>query len=147
KLGTIENIGLKTTRIRSLAGEQLVIGNANLTASRNHNYKRLARSRAGITFDVQYGTPAEPLRAIPGWIKAAIEKQQLTVFDRSHFEAFNTSSLQFETVYFIDHPDMGRFIDIQQAINLDIYDAFKQRGIKFAIPAQSVFLNPNEKLE
>ncbi len=147
KMGTIEYIGLKTTRIRSLSGEQLVIGNANLTASRIHNYKRLARRRAVFTLDVEYGTPAEKLREIPALVRSIIEQQKLTVFDRSHFKAFGASSLQFETVYYIDHPDMGRFMDIQQAINLAIYDAFKQRGIKFAIPAQSVFLNPNEQLE
>lgn len=147
KLGTIEYIGLKTTRIRALSGEQLVIGNANLTASRIHNYKRLARRRAVFTFEVQYGTPVELLREIPTLVKSIIEQQELTAFDRAHFKAYNTSSLQFETVYYIDHPDMTRFMDIQQSINLAIYEAFLQRGIKFAIPAQSVFLNPNEKLQ
>ncbi len=147
KMGTIEYIGLKTTRIRALSGEQLVIGNANLTASRIHNYKRLARRRAVFLLDVEYGTPLEKLNEIPALIRSIVEQQELTTFDRSHFKTYAASSLQFETVYFINNPEMNTFMDIQQAINLAIYDAFTQRGINFAFPSQSVYLNPNEKMQ
>lgn len=147
KLGTIEYIGLKTTRIRSLSGEQLVIGNANLTASRIHNYKRLARRRAVFQIDVEYGTPLEQLKEIPVLFKSIIEQQELATFDRSHFAKYADSSLRFETVYFINNPEMSVFMDVQQKINFTIYEEFAKRGINFAFPSQSVYLNPTEKLE
>ncbi len=147
KLGTIEYIGLKTTRIRSLSGEQLVIGNANLTDSRIHNYKRMPRRRIVFTIDVEYGTPLEKLRELPGFFKSVIEKEELTTFDRAHFAKYADSSLRYEMVYFVNVPDFNAYMDIQQRINFTIYEEFNRRGIAFALPSRSIYFNPNQKLE
>jgi small-conductance mechanosensitive channel len=147
KLGTIEYIGLKTTRIRSLSGEQLVIGNASLTSSRIHNYKRLARRRAVFSIDVEYGTPLETLKEIPELLKAIVTEQELATLDRAHFTKYADWSLRFEVVFFVEAPEMVTYLNIQQEINFRIYEEFQKRGIQFAFPSQSVYWNPNKKVE
>ncbi|HEY9046722.1 MAG TPA: mechanosensitive ion channel family protein [Ohtaekwangia sp.] len=131
KMGTIEYIGLKTTRVRSLSGEQIVIGNSNLTGARIHNYKRLFTRRVVFTLNVDYRTPVEKLKSIPGIIRATIEGESLTKFDRSHFAAYGDWSLRYETVYFVEDPDYNKFMDIQQNINLKLYEALLKNEIYF----------------
>lgn len=140
KMGTVEYIGIKTTRIRSLSGEQLVIGNSNLTAARIHNYKRMNRRRVLFSIDVEYGTPLEKIREIPGKLKAIVEQQSNTTFDRAHFAKYADWSLRFEVVYWVTVPDYNAFADIQQEINLRIYEEFEKSNIGFAFPSQTVYL-------
>ncbi len=131
--GTIEYIGLKTTRIRSLTGEQIIISNSDLTKSRVHNFKRQATRRIAFTLSVRYQTPAEKLRKIPGIIKEIIEASENTQFDRAHFAKFTEYGLTFEVVYFVTVPDYIRYMDVQQEINLKIMEAFKNEQINFLI--------------
>jgi small-conductance mechanosensitive channel len=147
KLGTIENIGIKTTRIRSLSGEQLVIGNANLTSSRIHNYKRLNRRRVVFSIDVDYHTSLEKLKLIPDKLRYIVEQQDNVVFDRSHFAAFKDWSLRFEVVYHVLSADFNVYMNIQQGINFMIVEFFREQGINFAFPSQTVYVNPEGKLE
>lgn len=132
KMGTIEYVGIKTTHIRSLSGEQIILGNSNLTNSRIHNYKRMMRRRVVFTIDVEYGTPLETLKKIPGLIRSIVERQQLVTFDRAHFAAYKDWSLRFEVVYYVLSADYNVFMDIQQSINLEIYEAFQREKIAFA---------------
>lgn len=141
KRGTVEYIGLKTTRIRSLTGEQLVISNTNLTNSRLHNFKLLERRRIVMNLGVTYGTPSEKLQRIPGMIRQIIEAVPQTTFDRAHFATYGPYSLQFEVVYFIETQDYMVYMDAQQTINLAIYDAFAAEGISFAYPTQQILLS------
>jgi small-conductance mechanosensitive channel len=141
KRGTVEYIGLKTTRIRSLTGEQLVISNTNLTNSRLHNFKLLERRRIVMNLSVTYGTPSEKLQRIPGMIRQIIEAVPQTTFDRAHFATYGPYSLQFEVVYFIETQDYMVYMDAQQTINLAIYDAFAAEGISFAYPTQQILLS------
>ena len=143
KLGTIEYVGLKTTRIRSLSGEQLVIGNANLTNSRIHNYKRMPRRRIVFSIDVEYGTPIEKLRELPDFFKSLIEREELTTFDRAHFAKYADSSLRYEMVYFVNVPEYNTYMDIQQRINFAIYEEFTRQEIGFAFPSQSAAFVPH----
>ena len=145
KLGTIEYVGLKTTRIRSLSGEQLVIGNANLMSARIHNFKRMLRRRAVFTIDVEYGTPIETVRAIPQLLKEIVQRHDLATLDRAHFAKYADWSLRFEVVYFVNVPEMVTYMDVQQSINLMIYEEFGKLGINFAFPSQSVYVNPSGK--
>jgi small-conductance mechanosensitive channel len=145
KMGTVEYIGIKTTRIRSLTGEQLVIGNSNLTSSRIHNHKRLMRRRVLFTIDVEYGTSLEKLREIPVMLRKIVENQSSVIFDRAHFARYNEWSLRFEVVYNVTVPDFNVYMDIQQNINLLIYEQFIQHGIGFAYPAQHVFLRQTDR--
>jgi small-conductance mechanosensitive channel len=143
-LGSVEHIGLKTTRIRSLSGEQLIISNADLLKSRIRNFKRMAERRVVFALDVTYQTPAEKLEKIPDMIKEMIESQELTRFDRAHFKNFGDFSLNFEVVYWMSSPDYTIFMDTQQTINLMIYRRFAEEGIAFAYPTQTLFLENTE---
>ena len=137
-MGTVERIGLKTTRVRSLSGEQIIISNSDLLSSRIRNYKRMFERRVVFEIGVVYQTPAAQLEAIPGMIRAAVEAQEQTRFDRAHFKGFGASALTFETVYYVLAPDYALYMDIQQAINLDLFRRFEAEGIGFAYPTQTL---------
>jgi small-conductance mechanosensitive channel len=141
KMGTVEYIGIKTTRLRTLSGEQLVCSNTDLTNSRVHNYKRMERRRVVFNFGVVYGTPAEKLQKIPLMMKAAIEAQKLTQFDRAHFLSFGAYSLDFEVVYYVLSADYNQYMDIQQNINLQLFTQFEEAQIEFAFPTQTVLFD------
>jgi small-conductance mechanosensitive channel len=139
-MGTVENVGLKTTRIRALSGEQLVISNADLLSSRIRNFKRMQERRVIFEAGVVYGTPAESLRKIPQIIKETVESRANTRFDRSHFKAFGESALTYETVYYMRVPDYNTYMDTQEAINLELYERFETLGIEFAYPTQTLIV-------
>jgi small-conductance mechanosensitive channel len=142
-LGAVEHIGLKTTRIRSLSGEQLIFSNNDLLTSRIRNFKRMQERRIVFAVGVTYQTPAEKLEKIPLIIKEFIEAQELTRFDRAHFKEFGDFSLNFEAVYWLASPDYNKYMDTQQAINLAIYRKFAAEGIEFAYPTQTVYMEKN----
>ncbi len=131
-MGTIEDIGLKTTRIRSLTGELLVFPNSNLLESRIKNFRDQRERRVEFSIGVVYQTPQGKLGAIPGIIRSIIERQENTRFERSHFKAFGDSALNFETVYWMTLPDYNIFMDTQQRIYLEILDRFEKEAIQFA---------------
>jgi len=139
-LGSVEHIGLKSTRIRSLSGEQLIFSNGDLLGSRIRNFKRMKERRVVFSLGVTYQTPSEKLKRIPGMVREIIEKQDLVRFDRAHFQKYGDFSLVFEIVYWVLDPDYTKYMDIQQAINLEIYSAFEEAGIEFAYPTQTVYL-------
>ncbi len=139
-LGTVERIGVKTTRLRSLGGEEIIVANADLTSSRVRNYKRMSERRIVFGFGVIYQTTPENLRAIPELVKGIVEGQELARFDRAHFKAFGSSSLEFEAVYYVLSPDYAVYMNTQQAINLALFDAFAERDISFAYPTTTVYL-------
>jgi small-conductance mechanosensitive channel len=139
--GTVEYVGLKTTRIRSISGEQLVFSNSDLLGSRIRNYKRMEERRVVFEVGVVYGTPSQELRDIPTLVREAVESQANARFDRSHFKGFGASSLDYESVYFMSVPDYDAYMDTQQAINLALYETFESRGIEFAFPTRTVFVH------
>lgn len=138
--GTVEHIGLKSTRIRSLTGEQLVFANSDLLSSRVRNYKRMARRRILFKLGVTYQTPVEKLAAIPGMIREIITAHPEATFERAHFHEYGDFSLNFEVVYFVESAEYVVYMDIQQAINLALYQCFEENGIFFAYPTQTLFL-------
>lgn len=141
-LGTVERIGLKTTRVRSLTGEQLVFSNAELLRQPIRNYKRMFQRRVMFSFGVLYETPCEKLAAIPRIVREIIEAQPNTQFDRAHFKEYGDFALKFEVVYYVLVPDYNVYMDIQQAINLELYRRFREEGIGFAYPTQMVYVQP-----
>lgn len=143
KMGTVEYVGIKTTRIRALGGEQLVVSNTDLTNSRVQNYKRMEKRRVVFSIGVLYETPAEKLKKIPGAIKSIIESQSDLHFDRVHFSAFGDFSLNFEIVYYIPSADYNLYMDRQQSINLAIFEEFQKEKIEFAYPTQKIFIDKN----
>lgn len=146
-MGTVEYIGLKTTRVRSLSGEQLVFANGDLLKSRIRNYKRMAEWRVVFTLGVTYQTAYRHLKSIPGWIETIIAALDLTRFDRAHFQGFGDYALKFEIVYYVLDPDYNRYMDIQQAINLAIHQKFEAEKIDFAYPTQTVDLMDRQRIE
>lgn len=139
-LGTVERVGLKTTRVRSLSGEQLVFSNADLLGSRIRNFKRMYERRVVFTFGVEYGTPRAELEWIPSAVREVVEALPDTRFDRAHFKEYGDSSLNFEVVYFVLSPDFNVYMDRQQSINLEIYRLFEEREIAFAFPTRTLHL-------
>jgi small-conductance mechanosensitive channel len=138
--GSVEHIGLKSTRLRSISGEQLVFGNGDLLGSRIQNFKRMVRRRVVFRVGVTYQTTADQLAAIPVKLREIVEAQENTTFDRAHFQEFGDFSLIFEIVYFVEEPDFTVYMDIQQRINLEIMRYFETAGIEFAYPTQTVLL-------
>ena len=144
-MGTVEFVGLKTTRLRSLSGEQIVFSNTDLLKSRIRNYKHMQQRRAVFAIGVVYQTTEAQLRLIPQIVREAIEAQPNTRFDRAHFKAYGESSLDFEVVYYFADPDYNLYMDIQQAINLALFSRFAQEKIEFSYPSRTVYLvNPDK---
>jgi small-conductance mechanosensitive channel len=139
-LGSVEHVGLKTTRLRSLSGEQLVFSNADLLSSRVRNYGRMFERRVVFSIGVTYQTPADKVRMIPTMIREIVESQDHVRFDRAHFQAFGDSALQFEVVYYVLSAAYNMHMDIQQNINLTLLERFAEHGIEFAYPTQTLFL-------
>ncbi len=141
--GTVESIGLKSTRLRSLSGEQMIFSNTDLLSSRIRNYKRMLRRRVVFTIGVTYETPAEKLERIPAIVAEIVEQQEQAIFKRAHFKSLGDFSLNYEIVYYIDSADYTTYMDIQQAINLALIRRFAEEGIEFAYPTQVVYVNQN----
>ena len=139
-MGTVEKIGLKSTRLRTLQGQELVISNKELTETRVNNYKKMEKRRIVFGFGTLYETPAEKLKKIPNMIKDIIDKEELAEADRVHFKEFGDFSLNFEAVYYVLTPDYNDYMNTQQSINLAIMEAFEKEGIEFAYPTQTVFV-------
>ena len=131
-LGTIEHVGFKTTRIRSLSGEQLVMSNSELLKNTIQNYKRMEKRRVVFDFGVKYKTDREKLNQIPGMIKEIISRDSTVVFDRAHLSNFTEQSIKFEVVYIKLTPDFNKHMDSQQTFLMNIYDEFAKRGIEFS---------------
>ncbi|MGQ9837913.1 MAG: mechanosensitive ion channel family protein [Cyanobacteriota bacterium] len=144
-MGSVEHIGIKTTRLRSLSGEQIVMANTDMTGSRIRNYKRMQRRRIVFHFGVTYETPSEKLQEIPNLVKQIIEAQPNTQFDRAHFAAYGDFSLNYEVVYFVLSPDFNLYMDVQERINLALKQAFQERGIEFAYPTQLLYVNSRQQ--
>jgi small-conductance mechanosensitive channel len=139
-MGTVERIGVKTTRVRSLEGEQIIFPNSNLLDSRIRNCKRMTERRVVFSFAMPYATPVAALERIPGLVKEIIQGIERTRFDRAHFAAFGDSALHFEVVYYVLDPDYNLSMDIQQQINLALFRQLDERGVSFAFPSRRLYV-------
>ncbi|GMQ82251.1 MAG: mechanosensitive ion channel family protein [Rhodothermia bacterium] len=136
--GTVEHIGIKTTRVRSLSGELIVFGNSDLLSSRLRNYKSLNERRGTFSVGVTYDTPYEKLAAIPERLKEIVEAEENARFDRGHLKAFGDSAITFEVVFYMLVPQYAEYMDTQQSINLAIHRYFASESIEFAFPTQTI---------
>jgi small-conductance mechanosensitive channel len=135
-MGTVEHIGIKTTRIRSLGGEQLVLSNKDLTESRIRNYKRMQLRRVDFKLGLIYNTPVYQLEKAANLLKQIVSRVPQTRFDRAHFSSYGDHSLVYEVVYYVLSADYNLYMDIQQGINLAIKETFERENIYFAFPGQ-----------
>jgi small-conductance mechanosensitive channel len=136
--GTVEHIGVKSTRLRSLSGEQIIMGNTDILKSRVRNFGRMRERRTAFTLGVSYDTDARALAAIPAVIQQIITAIPDTRFDRCHFLTYGDTALQFEVVFFTTSPDFTTYADAQQKINLGIVERLREMKVSFAAPARSV---------
>lgn len=145
-MGTVEYVGMKTTRLRSLGGEQIIFSNNELLKNRIRNYKRMQERRVLFEFGVTYETPVEQVRALPGLVKEIVSSSEFqTRFDRAHFKGYGDSALLFEVVYFVLDPDYNKYMDIQQEINLSLLESLQARGISFAYPVRMLRMAPEQE--
>jgi small-conductance mechanosensitive channel len=137
-IGKVEHIGIKTTRLRSESGEQIVLSNADILKSRVRNYGRAPELRALATLRVGFDTPLEQLRAIPALLEGVVREQPQARFERCHFKTLGEASFQFELTYFVREPNVNPLLDLQQTVNLRIVEEFRRLGVDFAYPTQQV---------
>jgi small-conductance mechanosensitive channel len=137
-MGTVKHVGLKTTRLQSLGGEELIFSNADLLRSRIRNYKSMTERRILFQFGIGYATSAAGVEEAIAITQSAIAAHDCVRLDRVHFKEFGDSSLVLEAVYFMLDPDYNHYMDVQQSINLRLLDRFADSGIEFAFPTQTV---------
>lgn len=137
-LGSVEKVGIKTTRIRSLSGEQLIFPNNDLLGSRIRNYGRMQERRVVFTIGITYETPAGKLARVAELLREAVEAERSLRFDRAHFQGFGDFALIYEVVFFVTSADYNRYMDLQQAVNIGIFERFAAEGIDFAYPTQTL---------
>ena len=145
--GTVENVGVKTTRIRSLGGEQIVMSNTELLKQTVSNYKRLQARRIVFGFGVTYGTTPDQVESIPAMVKQIVDSSERLRFDRAHFKAFGESSLDYEVVYIVLDAEYNVYMDEQQRINLELFRTFSAEGIEFAFPTRTIYNGYDPRLE
>jgi len=136
--GTVEHIGIKSTRLRSISGEQIIIANADIIKARVRNFGRMGDRRAVFQFGVNYDTPTDVLAVIPGEVRKIVEAQANTRFDRCHFLTYGDTALQFELVYFMTKSDFALYADTQQAINLALLDRLRELKVQLAAPTRAL---------
>lgn len=142
-MGTVEYVGMKTTRLRSLGGEQIIFSNTELLKNRIRNYKRMQERRVLFEFGIAYETPFEDIERIPQMVKEIVSSDRFEArFDRAHFKGYGDSALLFEVVYYVLDPDYNKHMDIQQAINLALLRLFRERAIAFAYPTRTLHIAP-----
>lgn len=144
--GTVEHIGLKSVRVRSLAGEQIVFSTSDLLSSRIHNYQQMERRRVVLKLGVSYNTPQQKAALIPGMLHEIIAEHEQVTFERSHFTGFGAFTLDYETIYYIETPDYTRYMDVQQAVGFAILERFEKEGIEMPYPTQTVLLEQIRQL-
>ena len=143
-MGTVETIGIKTTRLRSLSGEELIFSNKDLLESRIKNFKRMWERRAVMNFNVGYMTESAKLEAIPGWIKNFIEEDPLLRYDRCHLMNFDEASLKYEVVFWVKDPDFNKYFDSQQALMFKMLRRFDEEGVTFSMGARPFYMQQQE---
>ena len=145
-LGTVEQVGFKTTRICSLGGEQLIFSNSDLTSSRIKNYKRMRERRVVFSIGVVYQTHVEQVKAISPMIKRVVDEHEYARFDRAHFKSFGDFALIYEVVYYVLRPDYNTYMDVQQSMNFRLMEEFEKAGLEFAYPTQQLFVTRTEPI-
>jgi small-conductance mechanosensitive channel len=138
--GTVQKVGIKTSRIKTLAGDELVVANTDIASARVHNYGKMEKRRISFDIGVTYEAGSKKLKKIPDLIQKEIEKTDKVEFGRCHFKQFGDFALVYEVVYIVQDSSYDVFMDAQQQINLGIYESFEKEGIEFAYPTQTLYV-------
>jgi small-conductance mechanosensitive channel len=140
-MGVVKRIGIKTTRLESLWGEEIVISNQELTSTRVKNYKKMERRRIQFKFGLVYQTTNEQLKKVPKIVADIFKKIDIAQLDRVHFKEFGDSSLNFEVAYYVGSKEYNDYMDVQQEVNLQLKERLEKAGMEFAYPTQTIFIN------
>jgi len=141
--GTVEQIGIKSTRLRSVTGEQIVMSNGDVLKSRVRNYGLIPERRAELQLRIAYETPRKLIAEVPKMIEAAIRAENKVRFERAHFARYGDYAFIFEAVYYVQDSELQAFMDAQQSINLRLLDEFSRRGVTLAYPtSRSMAIQP-----
>lgn len=143
--GTVESIGIRSTHLRSVTGEQLVFSNGDLVKSRIRNHKRMGERRVSHAFDVVYQTPAEKVARIPEIVRRLVDAREQLRFDHAHLTGLGESGLRFEAVWFVLSPDNNLHLDLQQSVLLDLLRRFEAEGIELAYPTRTLIDQRSER--
>lgn len=143
--GVVEEIGLKTTKIKTLSGETAVITNSKITEEVIQNFSKMKERRVVVKISIVYNTPLEKIKEVNKIVEQAVKRQKTVRFDRANFVKFSDYSLDFEFVYYVLSSDYNQYLDINEKILLDIAESFKKHSIEFAYPTQSIYLYKEEK--
>jgi len=143
-VGTVDHIGIKSTRIKALSGEMIVLSNQQLASAKIQNFKQMEKRRVVFSFGITYETPHEHVQAVPEMVRKAVEDVEGTRFDRAHFSKFGDSSLDFEVVYHMLDSDYTKYMDAQQAINLSLMQQCAEKNISFAYPTRTIYTKAAE---
>jgi len=140
-IGKVEHIGIKTTRLRSESGEQIILSNADILKSRVRNFGRLSEQRILVTIRLNFDTPADKLRALPQLLEKVVREHPQARFERCHLKTLGESSFQFELSYFVQQPAVNPLLDLQQSVNFRIIDELRRSGLEFAYPTEVLYLD------
>lgn len=140
-MGVVKKIGIKSTRITTLQGEELVVSNSELTTARIRNFKQMEERRILLNIGVIYETPVEKLRLAKQIISETISSQEHVRLDRVHLKTLAADSLVFETVFYIDSQDYLTYAEANESINFELLERFSKAGIEFAYPTQKLFIS------
>lgn len=138
--GTVTKIGMKSTRVQLLQGEELIVSNRELTTSSVRNFKKLEKRRIVFVVRVAYNTPFEKLKKVHRLIEEIVGRTEWAQLDMIHFKEIGNSSFDFEIVYYMQTPDYSKYLDTQEKINFAIVEAFQKEGIEMPFPTQTIFL-------
>ena len=138
--GDVEHIGIKTTRLRSETGEQIILSNADILKSRVRNFGRAEEQRSLTSIRVTYDTPPDKLRRIPALLEGIVREHSNARFERCHLKTLGEVALHFELSYFVRQPSLNPLLDLQQAVNFRILDEFRNMGVEFDYPTQRIII-------
>ncbi|MFH1181912.1 MAG: mechanosensitive ion channel family protein [Candidatus Woesearchaeota archaeon] len=141
QMGTVKYIGIKSTRIQSLRGEEVTLSNRELTTARVQNFKRMQKRRVEFAFGVTYQTPVKKLKLAKEMVKKVVSDINLAELDRVNFKQYGDFSLVFEVVFYVKSSDYNTYMNVREQINLGIKERFEKEHIEFAYPTQTVFLS------
>lgn len=141
QMGTVKHIGLKTTRVTSLQGEEIVFSNKKLIESEINNFGKMKQRRVVIPIGVTYDTKLDKMKKVPMALQKIVKSVKDTTFDRAHFKTFADSSKIFELAFYVESKDYYTYLDRLQEVNLEIQKFFEEEKIEFAFPTQTVYLH------
>ena len=143
--GAVEDIGLKTTRIRARSGEQMIISNTNLLDYEIHNMARMTRRRIEIQFGFIYQTAPDLAERVPEIVVKIVKEVQAVEFERCGMSGFGPSSIDFTLVFFALQPDFNRAMAARSKVFLALFRGLQDEGLEFAYPTQTLFIEGIDK--